>query len=61
MALAGTFDITVPCYNGHLVLGTQVTVISRGDCIVSSSRGIALGNIAKSAQQIHCTRFPANF
>jgi hypothetical protein len=33
MALAGTFDTTVPCYNGHLGLGTQVTVISRCDCI----------------------------
>jgi hypothetical protein len=32
MALAGKFDVTVPCYNGHLGLGTQVTVISRGDC-----------------------------
>jgi hypothetical protein len=33
MALADIFDITVPCYNGHLGLGTQVTVISRGDCM----------------------------
>jgi hypothetical protein len=37
MALAGTFDITVPCYNGHLGLGTQVTVISRGDCKCSTN------------------------
>jgi hypothetical protein len=36
MALAGTFDMTVSCYNGQLGLGTQVTVISRGDCTVKA-------------------------
>jgi hypothetical protein len=34
-------DITVPCYYRHLGLGTQETVISRGDCTSMCKRRVS--------------------